>query len=58
MRLFSVFSDKELKEMRKLMETKEDFNSMRLPRSFANVQRNIFKENEVCIARPVVNEVE
>jgi hypothetical protein len=33
-------------EMKKLMETKEDFNSMRLPRSFANIQMQIFADDE------------
>ena len=34
------------KEIRELMEIREDFNSMRLPRSFANIQMQIFEDDQ------------
>lgn len=33
-----------VEEMRKLMEERRDFNAMRLPWSFANIQQQIFSE--------------
>jgi hypothetical protein len=37
--------------MQKLMTERKDYNSMRLPRSFANIQKQIFpEENEFKLA--------
>lgn len=47
MRLFfQLKGSSSCKEIRELMEIREDFNSMRLPRSFANIQMQIFEDDQ------------
>jgi len=45
------YDDNAILEMQKLMTERKDYNSMRLPRSFANIQKQIFSEkNEFKLA--------
>lgn len=44
-------------EMKDLMTEKKDFNSMRLPRSFANTQADIYLEEDLAEAKMANNPI-
>lgn len=39
-------SEEDLSEMQELMKERKDYGSMRLPRSFANIQQQLFPEED------------